>query len=345
MFEFGKKVITVEPDENGFYTEMDIRNAKFALSYSTLKATIDDPISLVAGKKDLNSHTGVIFGSIVDKMLFDGPESLKDDFAIVDSFKIPTSNSLAIADEMIKQCTEEGSEKKPGAELFLSCARDLKLFEKNKDEVITKKYTADTQAYCNAKIISASGKKFITKDDFEKAERAVEVLRTHEYTKPYLDQGREGLEVFYQVGLIEDYGKNKIKGVYDIFIIDHNRKIILPMDLKTTAFKGRDFKRAFIEYNYALQAELYNFMAKSFAERNFPGYEVVDFRYMVLSSRDIENPFIFKFDEEVYKSKYVPRYNLKTLSDYIHEYQFISTNQEFNYPSEHVEKGFIELYV
>jgi len=337
-----------QPDKAGFYSEKAIRDAKHALSYSTLKATISDPFSLLHGKPDLNSHKGVIFGSLVDRLLFDGPDSLSEEFALVDSFKIPTANSLEIADERIKVCIKSKGESlgsiKPSEEQFIKAARDLKLFEKNKDEVIGKKYTSDVAAYCNAKIISATGKKFFTKEDLTKAERAVEVLKTHEYSKRYLVAG-EDQEVYYQVGLIEDYNGQKIKGVYDIFIIDHKHKVILPMDLKTTANKPQDFKDAFRKFDYALQAELYSFMANQYRDKHYPGYLVMDFRYMVLSSRDIENPFIYRFNEKVYAEKIAKPYGIKTLKDYIKEFNHIKTNNEFVYTEEHYTKGFIDLYV
>jgi len=326
--------INMEPNELGFYSEKQIRGMKGVLSYSTLKSVVEDPISLIQGRADLSSVRGVTLGSIIDKMVFGEPV---DDIAIVESFKIPTAKKLEVADKMVEMEVK-------GPEGFLAAARELGAYKVNKDDVVMAKFDDDLKFYVNAKTLTAKGKRFLSKDDFALANRGVEVLKSHRFTKKYFDKGLENIDVHYQAGLKASFGQYEIKGLFDMFIVHYDSKTIIPCDLKTTGGKSTDFKEAFRKYSYALQAEMYTLLAQEWASKFLPDYTVVPFRYVVLSTRDVENPFVYEFNWRNYVDKVVHRYNVKTLVDYVEEYDHIVKNQEFVYPKEMVEKGKMQLY-
>ncbi len=334
MFGYEKKEeISMEPNELGFYSEKQIRAMKGVLSYSTLKSVVDDPMSLINGREDLSSHRGVTLGSLVDKMVFGEPI---DDIAVIESFKVPTAKKLEIADEMVKGELQ-------GPEGFLTAARNLGIYKVNKDDVVKSKFDDDIKSYVNAKLMTKNEQRFISKDDYELAQRAVVVLKSHRFTSKYFDQNQDNVEVHYQAGMKAKYGEHEIKGLFDMFIVHHESKSIIPCDLKTTGGLGKDFKEAFKRYSYALQAQMYSFLANEWRKKNYPDYNLQPFRYVVLSTRDVENPFVFEFRW----ANYIPivqQYNIKTLPDYLHEYKHITTNQEFVYPAEMVETGKIQLY-
>lgn len=331
-----KQEIEMKPNELGFYSEKQIRAMKGVLSYSTLKSVVDDPMTLLEGREDLSSHQGVTFGSVVDKMCFGEP---LDDIAVIESFKIPTAKKLEIADEMVKS-------KLKGEEGFLKAARDLGIYKVNKDDVVKAKYDNDIKYYVNAKVMTENGQRFISKDDFAKAQRAVEVLKTHRFTKKYFDQSNKDIDVHYQAGLKAKVNNGfEIKGLFDMFIVNHEHKVIVPCDLKTTGGKAKDFKEAFKKFSYALQAEMYTILAAQWQkDQGLNGYTLLPFRYVVLSKRDIENPFVYNFDFDKYKEKVVKPYNVKVLQDYLLEYKHITTNQEFVYPEEMCRNGMINLF-
>tara|TARA_R110002020_G_scaffold132791_1_gene296439 strand:- start:2006 stop:3031 length:1026 start_codon:yes stop_codon:yes gene_type:complete len=327
--------LDMKPNELGFYSEKQIRAMKGVLSYSTLKSVVEDPISLIQGREDLSSVRGVTLGSLIDKMVFGEPI---DDIAVVESFKIPTAKKLEIADQMVK-------DKLKGPEGFLNAARSLDIYKVNKDDVVMAKFDSDIRCYVNAKTMTAEGQRFISKDDYAIAQRGVEVLKSHRFTKKYFDQSQENIDVHYQAGLKAKVGRNEIKGLFDMFIVNHEHKVIVPCDLKTTGGKAKDFKEAFRKYSYALQAEMYSLLAAQWqSENGLKDYKLLPFRYVVLSTRDVENPFVYSFDFNKYKEKVVKPYSVKTLKDYIVEYNHVVKNQEFVYPSEMCRNGIMELY-
>jgi hypothetical protein len=330
-----KKIqINMEPNELGFYSEKQIRAMKGVLSYSTLKSVVDDPMSLINGREDLSSHRGVTLGSLIDKMVFGEPI---DDIAVIESFKVPTASKLQIADEMVKGELE-------GPVGFLTAARNLKIYEKNKDETVMSKFDDDIKSYVNAKLMTKNEQRFISKDDYALAQRAVVVLKTNRFTAKFFDQDQKDIDVHYQAGLKANFEEFEIKGLFDMFIVHHGSKTIIPCDLKTTGGLAKDFKEAFKRYSYALQAQMYTHLARVWADNYYPDYRVAEFRYVVLSTRDVENPFVFEFNWQNYFDKVVSVYGVKTLTDYLIEYRHITKNQEFVYPAEMVETGKIQLY-
>lgn len=93
----------------------------------------------------------------------------------------------------------------------------------------------------------------------------------------------------------------KIKSFRDnimLIIIDHNNKIIHPVDLKTSSHAEWDFPDSFITWCYAIQARLYwNILrANMYKDIYFKDFELDDYRFIVVNKNTL-TPLVWKFED------------------------------------------------
>jgi hypothetical protein len=310
-----------------------------ALNYSTLKA-LDASPELLLSMGEFKKGEGMIFGSAVDVLLFDGVEEFDKQFYVFDAKK-PTGQLAELADAYLSITNTA----KPDAILAMTLADDMKLWANvgNKDKRMAK-LTGCFWEYINA-MKSSEGKDVITSIDAEKIGIAADSLRTNTFTRECYQQDDNDLEVVYQLAFAFDHKGVRMKCMLDSVVINHETKMVRPVDTKTTGNSGEAFPGAVIKFRYDLQAEVYQAGIKQWVEENHPGYSVDTFYFAVVSSAKPEKAFMYSLmtGDFVHKHNNTRVKKLRGMDELVKLFKWHSSTQQFEYSKEMYEKGSVAL--
>lgn len=263
---------------------MNYREAE-GLNYSTL-ASIDSnyPAKAFEEGGERFSSDAMNRGSLVDCLLT-SPDRLESDFIIT-----PNQSGLSEAIIGIIKATYAANtiNDELNETLVVSIARDREFGSKWSTEVLTKKvYNEDTKLlYRYLKL--AEGKTPVSEQEYEQARQVVYVLRNHVFTRNlFVEEDEKEIKFQHEIYWEED--GLPCKGMLDMVIFDHKRKLIQPLDLKIKSDSKYSFTRSFLQFKYYLQAAWYSRGLKIL----YPDYQVLRFAFIVTSFDYPEPPLIY----------------------------------------------------
>ena len=291
-----------------FNTEQEYRDSD-SLNYSKLKTMVEDPMMLTKEPKDISGLPAIKIGSLVDTLLTDAENV--DNIFHVGSVKEPTSqllelakyivdNHISVNDHMFVDEKNNCLQSKI-LDKILSIANELGLWRsvKKEDKRIDKFDTNVFYDYLNYHIES-NGKIVLSNEQRLIGERCAFILSSHDYTKDIIcAQSDDRYEVIDQFKYEFKFNGATCKVMLDKIIVDHEKKIIYPYDIKTGSKSPEKFIENYEYFKYYIQAQLYlcaMFHIKDKYEF-FNNYEVADFKFIYISTKE----------EYDYPMKYVHR--------------------------------------
>jgi hypothetical protein len=250
-------------------TEPEYR-ADAALSYSTLaKFEGEGRFNSLEHLFDKVSTPSLTFGSMVDTLITGSEEEFDELFMVVDF--PPISDAL----KQIAQTLYMRYGKPVSEEEALMGAAHFDRFEEIPDAILSAvgvecNYYAGSK-YQNYRIkqirencaqhyslmLLAEGKTVVDQKDVDDARAAVEALRTNSRTAFYFrpDSSYEpDIERLYQLkfkGVDPDRGVN-YRNMADLIVVDHKKKTVLPVDLKTSSHTEWEFFKSFKDWRYEI---------------------------------------------------------------------------------------------
>ena len=96
-------------------------------------------------------------------------------------------------------------------------------------------------------MFEAKNKTLLTTSDKILGEELANILKTHPYSKFYFDNGVENYEIKYQEKARFKIKGLNFKGILDIIHINHEKKEVKFIDLKTGSDNALDFRNSFIK--------------------------------------------------------------------------------------------------
>lgn len=308
------------------------------LNYSTL-AQLDsnNPGQVFRERVERKSFPAMEKGSVVDCLLT-APDEFNDRFIITEN--IVLNDNIKDIIDIIEDYTDEN---------LLSASRHLNFGGKNwSDETILKRIkTEESEKYFNEKKLDTNKIK-ITQTIYDQASNVIEVLKHHEYSS-WIFNPASGCEVFYQVPIYWVDKGVRCKALLDIIFIDHNNKLIHPIDLKIKSESKYSFSKSFIRYKYYLQAVWYSrAVVAGFMKDKYDGYTIKNFKFLVTSFEYPDPPLLYICSDEVIdigiKGGIVNDKRVKGVRQLFDDYVWYKTNGNYNYPREVYEnKGQLEL--
>lgn len=250
------------------------------------------------------------FGSLFDSMITRGRKTL-DNYTVMD-FSVPPAEKNVL-DVLAANCT---------------CTQfhDISMGEviATADKVgYQPKWKADTRyshisEYAKYYDVVMSGKKIVSKADWDDAVEMYKVFRNDEYLKKLFGtKDTDDVEYIYQAQFKTTFVVNgdevEVKMMADLIVVNHSEKTIQIVDLKTSAMPAYDFSQNFIKYRYDLEAEIYTDVVEKIANENGYGdYEVLPFLFTDISrvdkvpvtyTYDPVGGFVYRKGEKVYEYK------------------------------------------
>lgn len=262
-------------------------------SYSLLSAIASVGPGAVHGERaDISDMDGIIIGSIADSLVTEGKKP--DGLEIID--KKPAAKALCVIKDL--------------------CSRtDLVdpfnvLSAKNKDiiDMLCKsiKYYDAKSAIAKVDVLKKY-KKYA--DALQKYGEDAVIASKYQYREAYeISQAvflrfpfvRHPEHIVGQVKLIGVVNGISIKGMLDFIYINHERKTVVPFDLKTGAGSHYEFfENGYLGWHYYIQSSLYRELLKQelLTHPVLKDYQVDNFRFMFCGRKD-KLPIIYKVTDK-----------------------------------------------
>lgn len=281
-----------------------------ALSYSTL-STYErghgfDSLETLFERKESPS---LLFGSIVDTLITDGQEAFEQQYAVAElpHLSEQIENIIKGLFNVYKE-SYNTLEQIPN-NVILSVLDEINYCKTWKPETrVSKVKFAEAEEYYKMLFLT-DGKTLISNELYAQANKAVEALRTSSATS-YLfapnNPFEPKVERFYQLKFKATIDGIPYRGMLDEVLVLHDKKIIVPIDLKTSSKKEYNFYKSFVDWSYFLQAKLYTKLLYENIKNDeyFKDFTIKPYIFVVVNKESL-NPLCWEFKESLNTDDFV----------------------------------------
>lgn len=296
-------------------TEPEYR-ADSALSYSTLAKFNREGFLGLPHLFDKIESPSLTFGSMVDTLITGSDEEFKKQFKIVDDKIIPSDALVKITKKLFDTFKFSYNDLLfiPEDEI-LNAISDISWNNHWLPRTRVKKIKEDCVEYYKA-LFDIDGCTIIGQQDYEKALNAVNTLKSSPSTKFYFEPNNvfdDNIQRFYQLKFKATLEDIPFRIMADELIVIHDKKIVIPVDLKTSSKPEWNFYKSFIDWGYWIQAELYWRVIKDNMNKDpyFKDFTLLDYRFIVVNKETL-TPLVWEFpDTTTTMDLYIGNYYLR----------------------------------
>lgn len=270
-----------------------------SLSYSTLAKYERSGFEGLATLFDRIDTPSLTFGSAVDSIITGGYDEFNDRFIVIDLPSTP--------DNVIKIVKEGYSSWKDNYHSLLSVPNSmvLQLADKHsyqptyKDTTRINNIKEKGSAYYEA-LFLAGDKTILDNATYNDVLSTVNALKNSPITKHYFEDNNpfdDTIERYYQLKFKATFNGIDYRCMMDEVIVDHSKKKIYLIDLKTSGKPEYKFANSFVDWDYQIQGRLYYRIFEENIKKDdyYKDFELEPYRFIVVNRKTL-NPLIWKFD-------------------------------------------------
>lgn len=274
--------------------------ADSALSYSTLARYEREGFNNLDKLFDRIESPSLLFGSIVDTLLTGTQEEFNSQFMVAE-LSTPISDTLVtIIKRIFNTFKEEYSALKdiPDDDLLLAI-EDIQWNSHWLPKTRAKKIKDDGAGYYGL-LYLAEGKTIVSTSTYIEALNTIDKLVSADSTKFYFESNNvfdNTIERFYQLKFKATFNDVEYRCMADELIVNHDLKIVIPVDLKTSSKCEWDFYKSFLDWHYFTQARLYWRIIRDNMDKDpyFKDFTLVDYKFIVANKRTL-TPLVWNFE-------------------------------------------------
>ena len=251
-------------------------------------------------------------GRIVETLLWE-PHLFDDKFYMSSCASTPTGLMLDFTEALYRHTRdatdEDGKVTRPMNELLEDAYKDSG-FKIKYEAVISKFIGSDAEIYYNEiRRVRTLNLTVVNTTEISVAEKIVERLKTNSTTGPIVNMVNSSrYEVIDQMQ-VEGYtiDGHPFKSMLDKVIIDHDKKIIQPYDLKCTWSVENFYEEYYLYRRAYIQAYLYAKAAKHLTQIDgeYAEYKVLNPKFIVCDSTNYMNPLVYKITDGAMMEAYI----------------------------------------
>ena len=268
----------------------EVYRADSALSYSTIAKFKRSGFNELKHLFDKIETPSLTFGAAVDSIITGGEEEFNSRFMVADFPPVPDS-IITIVKYLFDTYHNNYRiiENIPDKEIIGTAAKFN--YQNNwKPETRAKVIKEKGSAYYRLLYLSKDKTILDTATNLD-VRNTVEALRNSPATRWYFasDNPFENIERLYQLKFKATLNGIEYRCMADLLIVDYDRKVIIPIDLKTSGKPEWDFYKSFIDWSYQLQARLYWRIIRDNLDRDpyFKDFKLLDYRFLVVNRRTL----------------------------------------------------------
>lgn len=250
------------------------------------------------------SSPSLVFGSAVDAIITGGKEEFDKTFMVVDLPNIPesASNCVKVIWNKYKDTHKHLNEIPID---ILNTELQLNGFWPNNrysaQARINGFFKNPVENYYQINYISEN-KTIINTELHTQILQAVNALKTSSATKDYFAEDNpwdNSIERLYQLKFRADLNGVGYKCMMDECIVLHDKKLIIPIDLKTScSCEEKDFYINWLKWHYQLQSRLYVRILRANLDKDeyFKDFKILNYRF-IICNKDSYSPLVWEFKE------------------------------------------------
>ena len=261
-----------------------------ALSYSTLSKFKRSGFNELAHLFDRIETPSLTFGSAVDSIITGGEEELNSRLMVAEFPSVPDSIITIV------KCLFDGYnnqyrtlESIPDKEV-IEVAAQFSYQNNWKPETRAKVIKEKGSVYYKLLYLSKDKTILDTATNLD-VRKTVDALKTSPTTRYYFSPSNpfENVERLYQLKFKATLNGIDYRCMADLIIVDHDRKVIIPVDLKTSGKPEWDFYKSFVDWRYDIQARLYWRIIRYNLDKDsyFKDFKLLDYLFIVANRKTL----------------------------------------------------------
>lgn len=272
-------------------TEEEYR-ADSALSYSTLSKYEKSGFNSLDKLFDKIETPSLIFGSAVDSIITGGQKEFDDRFFVAE-FPEVSDKIMTIAKILFDRYQEDYRNVNDIPEdILANVGKECDFW--SGDKYVNHRIKLIKEG-CNTiynLMYLAIGKTIIDTKTYNDVLETVHVLKHSESTKFYFAENNpfdKNIERFYQLKFKGTFDGVEYRNMADLIVVDHENKVVIPIDLKTSSKPEWDFFKSFIDWNYSIQARLYWHIIRQNMDKDdyYRDFKLLDYRFIVVNRKTL----------------------------------------------------------
>lgn len=271
-----------------------------ALSYSTIAKFAREGFNKLDSIFDKLDTPSLTFGSAVDALLTGGQEEFDEGFMVAD-FPPVTDSVLKMTKTAFERWSGEcRTLMDVPNDSLIELSEELSYQLNWKPETRAKVVKEQGSEYYSL-MYAANGRKILDTTTKAQVDAAIEALRTHKATKHYFAPNNQFNTRFvreYQLKFKATFGNVNYRCMADLLLVDHELKIVYPIDLKTSSHTEWDFFESFIQWRYDIQARLYWRIIRANMDNDpiYKEYKLANYRFIVVNKKTL-TPLVWLFED------------------------------------------------
>lgn len=277
------------------------------LSYSSLKTFINNKLGyykefILREPVERKESFAMDFGNLVDCMLFDY-DNLNNLYAVSSGVE-PVGQMMDLTKELYRKTliySQDGQltkdfklilEEAYQSVAFDSAGKAVAFKGKSFDKVCGMFFGSDAESYYD-ELRRNTGKTVINLGMMTNAEETVDLLRNN-FVTGHLFQERVNVDIYEQEPIEFEIFNEQMKCLPDHFEVHHDKKLIIPYDLKCT-WEVLTFPYNYIKNRYDIQNAVYVLGLQEWKKvHNLQDYQVLPMTFITVDSTGSTNPLLWK---------------------------------------------------
>lgn len=279
-------------------TEPEYR-ADPAISYSTLSRFEREGWRKLSSLFDKIETPALTFGQAVDSLITGGEDDFNSRFIVCDF--PPLSDALISITKFLHHNFHENHRKLSTIDDsdINRAALAFNYYTNPKYESYRIKNVKEQCGEYYTLLTLAGGKTVLSTNDYADVMACVDELKTNSVTKELFEVNPfdTNIEKVFQLKFKAEYEGIQVRCMFDELIIDHEKKLIYPIDLKTTGHPEEEFEGSFVQWRYDIQAKLYTYILQENIKNDpyFKDFKIQDYQFVVINRRTVA-PIVWVFD-------------------------------------------------
>lgn len=305
--------------ESSRISEQQYRDIKQALNYSAIRIYVSSRYRffkefILGETRQEEMSLESLIGSMAHVILAQKDGEFDSKYVMA-SVKEPAGQMMELVQSLYKYTVagmdESGKQTRQFEQLFLDAIQETKYdydlkekaFKGKTVEQIVALFTETDKKGCCPELFykelcANTGKQTVTISQITAAEKAVEMLRQHPFTQQIVNlQTGDNIEVFNELPILWKWEDVPCKSLIDKLIIDHENKLVMPVDWKFTW--DENFSYSYVKNKYWLQVGMYNAAVYYWLqEHGLEHYKLAPMQYVICDPVGNTAPLVYQLSEE-----------------------------------------------
>lgn len=281
-------------------TEKEYR-ADPALSYSTIARYEREGFNNLSKLFDKIESPSLTFGSCVDSIITGGEEEFNERFMIAQIDNLPSDTLVIITKRLFNAFKDiyHNLIDIPEAAI-LNTIEDIQWNNHWLPKTRVKKIKEDCAEYYSL-LYLAGDKTIISTATYNDVINAVNSLKSSPATKFFFEPNNlfdDRIERFFQLKFKATFEGVDYRCMADEIVILKEKKVVIPVDLKTSSHTEWDFYQSFVDWSYMIQARLYWRIIRANMNKDpyFKDFELAPYKFIVVNKKTL-TPLVWNYED------------------------------------------------